>query len=231
MSHQTDGVHGAGRRPLWLWVGIAVAALIVVALIIASIVAGNAAPTAESSTTPSDSSSAPAPEPTGSDEPAPSDSASPTPSAAPTEDPEEPDDSEVEPTPRPTRPPVDIDEPAKVEKGVAVRLTSIRSIEGTVNVPGEQAGPAILITVKAVNRSHEEISTPAVIVNVYYGDDQTPAGILTRPRTDFPTVLDAGGSASGQFAFTVPSDQRDRIRVEVDLSVGSPVVLFEGSVS
>ncbi|WP_295574093.1 hypothetical protein [uncultured Microbacterium sp.] len=107
-------------------------------------------------------------------------------------------------------------------------LTSIQPFDGTVTVPGEEAGPALLVTVEAVNGSSRGIDTPAVIVNVYYGADARPAGILTRPRTDFPPTLKAGATETGKFAFTVPRDQRGSIRVEVDLSVGSPVVLFEG---
>lgn len=216
------------RGRLWLWIVAAVAGAIVVALIIWAVVA-NASPSASPSpsgapTSGSPSASASA-EPSASASPEPSASASPSPSAEPTEGPE------AKPTPRPTKKPVDIDEPAVVEKGVTVTLASIKAIEGKVTVPGDEAGPALLITVKAVNKSKDDVSTPGVIVNVYYGDDETPAGILTRPREDFPPVLAAGKSETGQFAFTVPTDQRDNIRVEVDLSVGSPVVLFEGPVS
>ncbi len=224
MADQARETRGT-RRPLWLWIGIALAAVIVIALIIASIVAGNAAPSASPTSTPGASSPAPSPTAADSGSPAPTDSPEPSPSATPTGGPD------AGPTPRPTRKPVDIDETARVEKGVGVRLTSIKAIEGEVNVPGEEAGPALLITVEAFNRTRDDISTPAVIVNVYYGDDEKPAGILTRPRTDFPPVLEAGATESGRFAFTVPTDQRDRVRIEVDLSVGSPVVLFEGSVS
>lgn len=228
MSENTESTDEA-RRPLWLWVGAAVAAVLVVALIVWGIMA-NASPSAvpsssPTSTSPSTSASG---EPSASPSAEPSASASPSPSAEPTDDPDDPD---AQPSPRPTKKPVDIDEPATVEKGVTVSLASIESIEGTVTVPGDEAGPALLITVEAVNKSRKEISTPAVIVNVYYGDDETPAGILTRPREDFPPVLAAGETESGQFAFTVPTDQRDRIRIEVDLSVGSPVVIFEGAVS
>ena len=227
MTNDTEATRSA-RRPLWLWIGIGVVAAIVAVLVIVAVVTGNAAPTASPSATPSASASEGSPAPGESETPDPSASAEPTPSATPTGDPDDPD---AQPTPRPTRSPVDIDEPAKVEEGVAVRLTSIKPIEGTVTVPGDQAGPALLITVKAVNKTDEELSTPAVIVNVYYGKDKTPANILTRPRSDFPLVIEPGESATGEFAFTVPADERDRVVIEVDLSVGSPVVLFEGRVS
>jgi cytoskeletal protein RodZ len=226
MTEKTEATRPT-RRPLGLWIGIGAVIAVVVALIVWAIVA-NASPSASPSPAPTSAAPSASADPSASASPEPSGSVSPSPSAEPTDDPDDPD---AQPSPRPTKKPVDIDEPAVVEKGVTVSLTSIEPIEGQATVPGDVAGPALLITVKAVNKSKDDINTPAVIVNVFYGDDETPASILTRPREDFPPVLAAGKAESGQFAFTVPTDERGDIRIEVDLSVGSPVVLFEGSVS
>lgn len=148
-------------------------------------------------------------------------------------DPAETEEPETEPSasPRETLAPVPLDQPVAPAEGVNVTLSSIRPIAGEASVPGEVAGPALEITVHVENAGSGAAVTDTLVVNVYYGDQRTPANILVNPRKDLPLSIDAGDSADGLYAFSVPEAERGRIVVEVDLSVDLPVVLFEGAVS
>lgn len=209
----------------WWWIGGAAALAIVV--IIAVGVAngwGSGSPAAEDADpTPSASASA---------SPAPSASGSPAPSESPSTAPEEEGD-DVPPAaePRPTAPPVGLDQPAQPAEGVRVSLASIVPISGQASVPGEVDGPALQISVDVENLSDDEALTDTMIVNVYYGPERTPANILVSPRTDLPVSIAPGETAKGLYAFTVPEAARGQVLVEVDLSLDLPVVLFEGAVS
>ena len=172
--------------------------------------------------------------------PASTDGASPRPStsssSASTPAPSESSDSAEEETPassepRPTAPPIALDQVAEPAEGVRVTLGSITPFDGQASVPGEVEGPALQVTVNVENTSKTEALTDTLIVNVYYGPDRTPANILVRPRQDLPVTIPAGESAKGVYGFSVPADARGQILVEVDLAVDLPVVLFEGAVS
>lgn len=134
--------------------------------------------------------------------------------------------------PRTTEAPVAITETASASEKLQVRVVSIEPVQGEVVLPGEVAGPALRITIEASNGSSEDLATPAVVANLYYGPNQLPAGALLQPGSrQFPASIPAGETASGVFVFSVPEDQRDNVRVEVDLAIDEPVVLFEGAVS
>ena len=54
-----------------------------------------------------------------------------------------------------------------------------------------------------------------VVVNLYYGDDETPAPPVHGPNgADLPADVAAGATVSGAYIFTVPADDRDRVRIE-----------------
>lgn len=164
-------------------------------------------------------------------------SAAPTPSnsdaAADPAESEEPADPDQPPaaSPRETLAPVPLDQPAAPVEGVNVTLSSIRSIAGEASVPGEVAGPALEITVHVENTGTTSAHTDTLVVNVYYGDQRSPANILVKPRRDLPLSIGPGKTAEGLYAFSVPEAERGHVLVEVDLSVDMPVVLFEGAIS
>lgn len=219
-------VAGAARRGPWFVGGLAViivATLIAGPLLLSGDQAGAPTPSDNGVPTPGDSVSAP-PETPPPSSPAPT---QPTPSA--NVDPF-PEPEETTTAPRTTKPALPLEDEAEPTEGLRVALTSIKPFMGTSSVPGEVAGPALEITVRVDNLGEAVAETEAVIVNVYYGGDRSPANILVTPREDLPLSVAPGKHAVGVYAFSVPENQRDRVVVEVDLSVDLPVVLFEGPV-
>lgn len=132
---------------------------------------------------------------------------------------------------RPTNAPVDIADEASPVEGLSARLVTIESVQGEAVIPGEVGGPAIRVTLEVVNDTGQTLETPAVVVNLYVGEDLAPAGPILNPGgKPFPSSVPAGATASGVYLFTVPEDRRGDITVEVDLAVGTPIVVFKGAV-
>jgi hypothetical protein len=227
-QRRTDDRGRLGRRG-WSLVAAAVLVLALVAWAVAAAVGGSSDPVASPSPS-SDGSATPVtptavasatPEPTATDDPG-------VPSVNPT-DPSDPVASD--PPPRETLAPVPLDEAAEPADALEVELASLEAVEGIAEIAGEIAGPALRITVEATNRGTAALDTPAVIVNLYIGEDRRPANTIMQPGSRaFPPSIPAGGTASGVYLFTVPMEERDLILVEVDLAFGEPVVLFEGPV-
>lgn len=214
----TDSSTDDSRRlqgwKLWALIG---AAVVVVALIIWGIIASNAGDGTRAGASPSTSASS-------------SETPSATPSASASADPSAEPTDEADPDARPTQEPVDLDEAARADD-VTIELESIEAVDGESTIAGEVAGPALRVTVRIDNEAETTLDTPAVVVNLYYGADREPAGGLLEPGGDpFGPSVGAGESATGVYVFSVPEEERDYIQIEVDVVVGKPVVLFEGSV-
>lgn len=148
------------------------------------------------------------------------------------------------PTPTPTGPtesvdelppalaPVPLDAPASVGNGIVATLPQIEEIEGSAVGPGNIAGPALRVTVRIQNGTAGPVSVSGVAVNMYYGADRAPASPLEEPsRRPFGGMVAAGASAEGVYVFSVPSDARDAVTVEVGYEAGAPLLLFTGPVA
>lgn len=129
-----------------------------------------------------------------------------------------------------TEPPVGLDETGDFGTGLTVRLTGVEPVQGVARAPGEIAGPALEVTVRATNDSTRPISLDGVIVFLSYGEDRTPATDFGHGSAPLQGDLAAGSSASGTYVFAVPEDQRDDVRVEISYTGEAPTVAFEGSV-
>lgn len=215
------------RRPLW-WALVALLALVVVAAVAALLQGGDEAePRASASPTVSTEPSGSA-EPTPTEEPSASETPEPGPSATASEAPgqgvtEGPDG-------RPTATPVPLPSPAAPAEDVTARLSKLEAVVGETTIPGEVGGPAVRVTVEVVNGTDEALDLSGVVVNAYYGPDQVPAGPIGQPGGDpFTGTLAPGATATGVYLFSIPEDQRDQVRFEVDLTPESTVVIFEGA--
>ncbi|MGV8846998.1 hypothetical protein [Tessaracoccus sp.] len=134
--------------------------------------------------------------------------------------------------PRETQEPVKITAEATPAEGITVRLVLIEPVEGIAAIPGEVGGPALRITVEVTNNTKDTFAAPAVVVNLYKGEALSPAGPMLKPGgVPFPNEIPSGRSATGVYLFTVGPDERDDVTVEVDLAVGTPIVLFQGPIS
>jgi cytoskeletal protein RodZ len=194
---------GMRRRMAWV-VGAVVVALFAAAII--GTVASQSAPLDPKS---SNSPTASSPTPT---ESATATTPSPTPTANATEQ---------APTP--------IGDPADTDIGVTVTVTSLKAVEGEGQGAGEVSGPSIQFVVSVGNGTSADVSLAGVVINVYYGDDQTPAGELTGGASSpLPGAVGAGATVAGTYVFAIPKNQRSNVRITVDYQAGSPIVVFEG---
>ena len=147
------------------------------------------------------------------------------------------------PTPTPTGPTSNVDElpaalpevaldaPAAVGNGVVATLPSIESIQGTAVGPGNIAGPALRVTVRIENGTDEPVWLDGVAVNLYTGEDRSPASPLDDPsRRPFTGQIAPGQSGEGVYVFSVPTDARDLVTIEVGYQAGAPLLLFTGPV-
>lgn len=130
---------------------------------------------------------------------------------------------------RETLPPVDLGDPAEPSETVRVRISGVDAVDAA-GVPGETSGPGVRVSVVVVNDGDRAIDLRTAVVNVY-GADGTPGETVTTADTSpFPLSLAAGKRTTAVYVFTVAEANRDPIRVEVDLSVGDAIAIFEGQV-
>jgi hypothetical protein len=127
--------------------------------------------------------------------------------------------------------PVAIDKPAQISPGLSAAITKFEAVEGKALTPGEVSAPCVRITVTIRNATSSAVPLNTAVVTAYYGADATPALELTSPGgTPFPAKLEAGNTATAIYLFSIPVDQRDRVRIEVDYSVEVSPLVFEGAV-
>ncbi|MGY1591291.1 hypothetical protein ACI79D_04875 [Geodermatophilus sp. SYSU D00708] len=131
--------------------------------------------------------------------------------------------------PPPSLPEVAIDAPAAVGNGIVASIASVEAIDGTAVGPGNVAGPALRLTVRIENGTSEAVSLDGVSVNLSYGADREPASPLDDPsRVPFTGTVEPGATGEGVYVFSVPTDVRDLITVEVGYQAGAPLLLFTG---
>ncbi|TNC20148.1 hypothetical protein FHE66_01505 [Georgenia sp. 311] len=128
----------------------------------------------------------------------------------------------------PVLPAVGLDATGDFGTGLTVRLTAIEAVDGVARAPGEVAGPALAVTLRAANDSTGSIPLDDVVVLLSYGQDRTPATDLGQGSTPLSGSLSAGASATGTYVFAVPEDVRDDLRVEIAADA-APTVAFAGS--
>ncbi|WP_098483402.1 hypothetical protein [Georgenia soli] len=129
-----------------------------------------------------------------------------------------------------TQAPVDLDGTGDFGTGLTVRLAGVRGVQGVARAPGEVAGPALEVTVRATNGSDAPIALDGVVGYLSYGGDRTPATDFGQGSAPLQGELAAGASATGTYVFAVPEDQRDDVRVEISYTGEAPTVAFEGAV-
>lgn len=163
-------------------------------------------------------------------------SISPTPTAKPTLVPTLPGASS--PIPAPTSPsasrgaPAPITASADIVANLTASITHIESVTGIASTPGEVAGPSIRFSVAIRNGTNAPADLSKTIVTVYYGSEKTPAIQLEKPGgVALPASVAAGSTAQGTFVFTVPTNERSDVRIEVDYEVGVTPLVFEGPVT
>lgn len=192
----------------------AVSAVVIIVILIVTLrpptdtVAGGAAQTPSVSASPSESASP---------------SVSPTPSPPP-----EAGTPSAQPSPSEAAP---IGETSDISAGLTAEITTVESIDGTADGPGEVAGPAVRFSVVITNSTGQTVSVGNTVINVDYGTERTPAAeLLNNGRSPFPRDIAPNSTSTGTFVFTVPLDQRGNVRITVDYAVTVAPLIFQGVV-
>ena len=126
--------------------------------------------------------------------------------------------------------PVALDETGDFGTGLTVELTGISPVEGVARAPGEIAGPALEVSVEALNDSSQDVSLDGVVVFLSYGADRVPASEFGHGSAPLSGSVAPGAATPGTYVFAVPEGERDDIRVEVSYTGEAPTVVFTGSV-
>jgi hypothetical protein len=212
-----SGPKSPHRRRVWWIIASAALAVLIVVLVVAAVAGGISNPAGiGASSSPGRLAS-----------PASSAVPSPSPSAAAPPASEAP---AAEPAPPAERAPVPLTDSVAAVPGVVFSIGTIDAIDGVARGPGEVGGPALRFTVTVRNDTQEAVSLTSTVVNLFFGAEQNPATELTASGSAaFPASVAPGSVRQGVFVFTVPSDERDQVRIAVDYSVGVPIVLFEGA--
>ena len=216
MSTHSPGSRVTGTRRR-VWLGVAVAAVVVVLVVLGLLSTGG-----DDDRTPSAAAEEPASTTT-----APPVVAAPT---APTPEPTGPTEDVDDPPP--SRPAVALDEAAEVGDGVSASFVSLDAIQGTATGPGIIAGPALRITVRIENGTDGPVSLGGVVVDLASGPDLVPASPLGDPSAaPFAGTVAPGGHADGVYVFTIPEEDRGSVTVSVGYQAGAPLMVFTGSAS
>ncbi len=89
--------------------------------------------------------------------------------------------------------------------------------------------PVVTFTLQLRNSSSTPISTNTVQVQVTYGAGHVPAVPANHATTTpFSGTLKPGDSATGTYAFAIPTNQQNDVTVAVWYAQGKPTVLLTG---
>lgn len=202
-----------------------VAAVAVIVVILALRGNGDAAGVAHATTAPSGSSSPTATSPAS----APTAEAEPAESIAPLPPPTPPEGSQEQPI-APEQEPVAPTETATGADGASVALVGTEGLEVVAQLPGEVSGAGIKVTVEITNTTDAPMNMDYVAVNLYTGDERTPAlPIQSADSGGFMGELAVGDSATASYVFLLAEDARGDVLIGVDYLPGAATVTFRGA--
>ena len=127
-----------------------------------------------------------------------------------------------------TAAPVSFDATASFGDGVEVRIAEMTAIEGEAQIPGERSGPAVSITLEALNNGTQPVSLDTTTVDLTDADGMS-ASSISGTSAPLAGSLAPGQHATGTYVFTVPAAERADARLTVKYSAATPTVVFTGS--
>lgn len=122
--------------------------------------------------------------------------------------------------------PVPIDEPA-TSAGIVVRITAMTAITAEAKIPGEVSGPGLSVEVELLNDTDESIDINSLVVNLFDAS-QAPANPITSASEVELGILGPGERLTGAFQFTIATDQRSPVTIEVSLPDRPQLLVFTG---
>jgi hypothetical protein len=126
--------------------------------------------------------------------------------------------------------PVGILSTATPVSGLTVHISKMKAVNGTASGPGEVAAPSVQYTLIVENDTGNAVSLGSVVINGYYGADNTPAAQLDGPGSvALPSSVSAGKSVTTVYVFSIPKSQRGTTTVTFDYSTAVPVIVLTGA--
>lgn len=142
-----------------------------------------------------------------------------------------PTDDTVPTVPVTTAPAVPLTAAAPATGGGSITIGAITSLQGTAQLPGEIAGPAVRVPVTITNGAAAPINLSQVVVDLVDSSGVSAGPLSTDPAVPFSGSLAAGATANGVYVFSLATDDRRDIRIVVTYTTAAPVVVFSGTIA
>lgn len=126
----------------------------------------------------------------------------------------------------------DLDSSATYPDAVSVRILGHTNRQVNGLGPGATSGPVTMFRISVTNDSDAALRLGSVVVSAVYGPG---TGFVADPSYDLPVgdlagTLRPGATRTAKYAFAIPVDARDRIRLYVDLDGSRVPAVFTGSI-
>jgi hypothetical protein len=104
----------------------------------------------------------------------------------------------------------------------------MQSIDAKTTMPGERAGPAVVMSVRITNGSSKPLDLGGVTVDLHDKAGLSAYPVTVTPAQHFYGSVAPGASATGQYVFTVAPKDRSGASLIVNYSSDVPTVAFTG---
>ncbi|MCB1257855.1 MAG: hypothetical protein KDB26_12160 [Microthrixaceae bacterium] len=125
--------------------------------------------------------------------------------------------------------PVGITDVAKFDSGVTVRVASTEPTTATAKLPGEIAGPAVLVKLELSNGSSKVIDLDGVAVTMTNTSGSPVVAHLDPKVVPFSGSAAPRSTATGSYLFRIDPDQRENVTLSIKYSSDTPTAIITGS--
>lgn len=125
--------------------------------------------------------------------------------------------------------PVGISDVADFGSGVTVRVAGMEPTEATAKLPGEIAGPAVLVTVELRNATSKPVDLDGVAVTMTDASGGPVIAHMDPRAVPFSGSVAPGATASGTYLFRIDPVQREDVTLTVKYSSETPTAIMRGS--
>ena len=125
----------------------------------------------------------------------------------------------------PEAPPVDVSQ-SQSSQGAQVQV-SMEAVQAEATLPGEIGGAAVRVTVTLT--AEEDLDLSAASVELRGADDAPAPGLTGNDSQELPSSVTAGQTVTGTYVFSTPPAGPAQVRVST--TIGSPILVFTGTVA
>ncbi|MFS0734234.1 hypothetical protein ABC304_01775 [Microbacterium sp. 1P10UB] len=124
-----------------------------------------------------------------------------------------------------------LDQAVTFANGVTVEVVSATATAVEAETPGEVSGPAVVVKIRAVNDSQEDVDLDSAVVMLAAVDGEVGIGTTAGDNSPLGGVIGRGQSVDATYTFMLGSPAGRTINVTVNYSAGQPVAEFTGEIS